>query len=445
MATIDVKVTSEVFESYLRRFEQQEQGPRWLVQARRSAFDHFAELGFPSHRHEDWRHTNVSPIAKTVFQAGPRSVDGIRDKLQPLILPGVDWSAAAARLVFINGHYAAGASSQGNLPEGVRLGSLAELVAAGDSTVEKHLGKYATGRDQAFVALNTAFLADGALIEVPGDAVVQGSIEVLFVSTSAPGTPTANFPRVLVVAGRGSKFSIVENYISLDDNASFTNAVTEIFVDEDASVEHTRIGQENRSAWHVGKIHSQQQRGSRFTSHVIALGGALVRHNLNAILGGEGAETLLTGLSAIDGKQHVDNFTILDHAKPLGTSREYYKGVLDGQAEGVFSGRIIVREDAQHTDAIQSNKNLLLSDSGKVESKPQLEIYADDVRCTHGATVGQLDEQALFYLQSRGIGRDQARSLLTYAFAADVLGRISDENVRKKLEAVLFERWNAKG
>lgn len=445
MATIDVNETSEVFESYLRRFEQQEQGPQWLAQARRSAFHHFAELGFPGHRHEEWRHTNVAPIAKTVFQAGPRFVDGLTHKLQQLTLPGVDWSAAAARLVFLNGHYVAGASSHGNLPDGVRLGSLAELVAAGDAVVEKHLGKYATGKDQAFVALNTAYLADGAFVEVPKGTVIEGAIEVLFVSTATAETPTATFPRVLVVAGRESQFSVAESYISLDENASFTNAVTEIFVDENAAVEHTRIGQENRSGWHIGKVQSHQERDSRFTSHVIALGGSLVRHNLHAVLNGEGVETLLTGLFAIDGKQHVDNFTILDHAKPHGTSREFYKGILDGQAEGVFSGRIIVREDAQHTDAIQSNKNLLLSDSASIESKPQLEIYADDVRCTHGATVGQLDAQALFYLQSRGIGKDQARSLLTYAFAADVLGRISDENVRHKLEAVLFERWNSKG
>ncbi|MGH9481706.1 MAG: Fe-S cluster assembly protein SufD [Terriglobales bacterium] len=445
-----------VVANYLVRFTGLEPRPAWLHQRRQAAFARFAELGFPGRKHEGWRQTNVGPIAESVFEPqSPLPPAELVPRLRELDLPGVDWSAEAARLVFINGVFAPGLSSGGALP-GCRIGALAPLFDRRDPAVEANL-EHDDERDQAFVALNTAFLHEGAFVEIAPAAVLERPISILYFTTgSASGTRAAgalgpaptnaskgiSHPRTLVLAGRESQAAIVETCAGFPGDVYFTNAVTTVEIGENASLEYARLGQESMAAFHVSKLRSRQRRDSRFAAHSFSFGGALVRNNVHAILDGEGAECVLNGLFVLDGAQHVDNSTLLDHAQPLGTSREYYKGVLDGKAVGVFNGRIIVRQDAQHTDAIQSNKNLLLSGgAASISAQPQLEIYADDVRCTHGATVGQLDAQALFYLRSRGLGLEESRKLLIYAFTADVLGRVKAAGLRPALERVLWRKW----
>ncbi|HUX68824.1 MAG TPA: Fe-S cluster assembly protein SufD [Terriglobales bacterium] len=442
MALLDTKETAAgVVASYLARFSGLDPRPAWLHQRRQAAFARFAELGFPSHRQEGWRQTNVARIAESIYAPQPPLPPGeLVPRLRALELPGVDWSAEAVRLVFVNGVYAPGLSSPG-AAAGCRVGPLAPLLADEPDRVAPHL-EHDDERDQAFVQLNTAFLADGAFIEIAPRQVVERPISILHLTTGCKERKGVAHPRTLVLAGRESQAAIVETSAGFDGDVYFTNAVATIELGDNARLEYTRLEQESRAAFHVSKLRARQGRDSRFTAHSVSLGGALVRNNVHAILDGEGAVCVLNGLYALDVAQHVDNSTILDHARPLGTSREYYKGVLDGKAVGVFNGRIIVRQDAQHTDAIQSNKNLLLSDSAATASaQPQLEIYADDVRCTHGATVGQLDAQALFYLRSRGLGLEESRKLLIYAFAADVLGRVEAAGLRPALEHLLWKKW----
>lgn len=433
-----------VVASYLARFSGLDPRPAWLHALRQDAFARFSELGFPGPRQEGWRQTNVTSIAQTVYEpVPPPPPRELVPRLRALELPGVDWSPDAIRLVFVNGVFAPGLSANAALASGVRAGSLAPLLESGDALARAH-ALHEEERDQPFVLLNTAFLADGAFVEIPSGLVLDRPIAILHV-TLGRGTGEAKgiaHPRTLIVAGAGSQARVIETLAGLEGETYFTNAVATCEIGDNARLEFTRIGQDTATASHIAKLRSRQGRDSRFAAHSLTLGGRLVRNNVHAILEGEGAECLLNGLYAIEGDQHVDNSTVLDHAKPLGTSREYYKGVLDGKAVGVFNGRIIVRPDAQHTDAIQSNKNLLLSEAAATaSSQPQLEIYADDVRCTHGATVGQLDAQALFYLRSRGLGLEESRKLLIYAFAADVLGRIQAEGLRTQLEAALWRKW----
>lgn len=437
-----------VVASYLARFSGLDPRPSWLHELRQDAFARFSEVGFPGPRQEGWRQTNIGSIAQTIFEpVTPPPPRELVPRLRALDLPGVDWSGESTRLVFINGAYAPGLSTRG--PECGRCcpacgtGALAPLLQSGAAAARAH-ALHDDERDQAFVLLNTAFLADGAFVEIPAGCTQERPISILHV-TLGRGTGEAKgiaHPRTLIVAGPGSQASVIETFAGLEGESYFTNAVTTIEVGDNARLEYTRIGQDTDTALHISKLRTRQGRDSRFAAHSLTLGGRLVRNNVHAILDGEGAECLLNGLYALGGEQHVDNSTVLDHAKPLGTSREYYKGVLDGKAVGVFNGRIIVRPDAQHTDAIQSNKNLLLSQAAATaSSQPQLEIYADDVRCTHGATVGQLDAEGLFYLRSRGLGLEQSRKLLIYAFAADVLARVQVPGLRAQLEAALWRKW----
>ncbi|MGH9477162.1 MAG: Fe-S cluster assembly protein SufD [Terriglobales bacterium] len=435
--------TTGVFASYAARFAGLDPRPAWLLELRQEAFARFTELGFPHHKMEGWRQTNTAPIARAAFETQALLPPAqLVPRLRALDLPGVDWSPQAPRLVFVNGAYAPGLSSTA-LPAGCRMGSLGERFARDGFDLKPYLD-YADQREQAFVALNTSFLADGAWIEIPPRTVLAQPITILQLTTGSAASKGISHPRTLVLAGKESQCALVETSAGFDGDVYLTNAVVAFEVGDNAQVEYTRIEQDSCAAFHVSTLRARQGRDSRFTAHSISLGGALVRNSVHCILDGEGSECLLNGLFALDGNQHVDNSTVLDHAKPLGTSREYYKGVLDNQAVGVFNGRIIVRQDAQHTDAIQSSKNLLLSDSAAtISTQPQLEIYADDVRCTHGATVGQLDAQALFYLRSRGLGVEESRKLLIYAFAADVLSRVKAPGLREKLEAVLWRKWTA--
>jgi Fe-S cluster assembly protein SufD len=403
--------------------------PAWLATLRRNAFDRFTALGFPTTHDEDWKYTNVSAIAKTRFEPGQMAAAEL-DRF-PLADLG-----CATRLVFVNGHFSRNLSSADHAPRGVRVHSLKELLLAGSETVESHLARYARFDNQAFVALNTALAEDGAVVEVGKDAVPGEPVHLLFLSVPNGG-PTVSHPRNLIVAGRGSQSSVIETYVGAGGAACFTNAVTEIVLGDGAVFDHYRIQQESDQAFHVATVQAIQGRQSVFSSHNVALGAALARNDVNSVLDAEGAECFLNGLFFAAGTRHVDNHTLLDHAKPHCQSRELYKGILAGRGVGVFNGKIVVRKDAQKTNAIQSSRNLLLSGEAVVNTKPQLEIFADDVRCTHGATVGQIDQEALFYMQSRGIPAGAARQLLIHAFAGEVLDLMKWQPAREKLAAGL--------
>ena len=287
--------------------------------------------------------------------------------------------------------------------------------------------------------MNTAFISDGAFVYIPKDSIVDAPIHLLFIAT-ASGKPEVSHPRNLIVAGANTQVKIVESYVGLDKAVYFTNAVTEIVAGENSVIDHYKLQRESVQAFHVATLQIQQARSTTFSTCSISMGGALVRNDVNAVLDGEGCESVLNGLYLVTGQQHVDNHTQIDHAKPHCSSREFYKGILDEKARGVFNGRIIVRPGAQKTDSKQTNKNLLLSEGALVNTNPQLEIYADDVKCTHGATIGQLSADVLFYLRSRGINLETARNLLTYAFASDITSRIKIESIRTELENILFSR-----
>jgi Fe-S cluster assembly protein SufD len=404
--------------------------PSWLVEARREALDRFLARGFPTPRDEEWRFTSVAPIAAEPFElAGASGVPagGASGGLR----------APAYELVFVNGRHAPSLSSADGLPEGVRLDSLAAALASGGAPDER-LTRVAAIEGQPFAALNTAFLTDGAFISIAPGTVLERPIHVRFLSApAAGGPPIVAHPRVFAAAGRDSRVSIVETYAGPGEGRSFTNAVTEIVVDEGAVVDHYTRQLQGPAAFHVGALHVRAARGAQVSSHSIGLGGGLVRNDVVAVLDGEGAGCTLDGLYLADGERLVDNHTTIDHARPHCGSRELYKGILAGRARGVFNGKVIVRPDAQQTDARQTNRALLLSDAARINSKPQLEIFANDVKCTHGAAIGQLDEEAVFYLRSRGLSGAEARRVLVRAFAAEVIGRMPLEAVRADTEAAL--------
>lgn len=413
-------------------------GPAWLQTLRQAAIDRFAALGFPTPRDEQWKYTSVAPIATTPFRpAGDGRDDGPdSEAIEPFVIGPPTWS----RLVFVNGRYAAKRSSVPAPAGDVRVSSLAEALLTDPAVVERHLGRQAAWERDAFTALSTAFVQDGAFVHVPAGVRVAEPIHLLFVATSpAPAAALAQ-PRTLVVAGRESQVTVIESYVGVGDDTYFTNAVTEIAAGAGAIVDHYKLGQESPGAYHIGATRARLERDSTLSSCSIVLGGRLVRNDLGVLLDAEGAACTLTGLYLVGDRQHVDNHVTVDHARPRGRSTQLYKGVLDGRSRAVFDGKVLVRRDAQKTDAHQTNKHLLLSDGAEVDSKPQLEIFADDVKCAHGAAEGQLGEDALFYLKSRGLDDRTARALLTYGFAAEVLQRIAVAPVRTYLDGLLAAR-----
>jgi Fe-S cluster assembly protein SufD len=409
--------------------------PAWLRGLREDAFSRFCETGFPTTKDEDWRFTNVSAISNTSFQM----VDGNQriatlESLKSFHIPG-----AACRIVFVNGRFAPQLSDMGSLPPGVKVGSLADEIAQNPAALKPHLGRYInTGRD-GFAALNTAFIEDGAYVYLPRRTVIEAPIHLLFVS-AADGGPAMAHPHTLIVAEDETQAGIVEDYVSLGSGAFFSNVVTELVAGENAVLSHYLIEREDLQAYNISTLRMQQARSANVSSHSVLLGGGLVRNNVHPVLAGEGGECLINGLFIGNGRQHMDNYMLVEHASPHCSSRQFYNGILDGSSHGVFHGRIIVHKDAQKTDAKQTNRNLLLSDNAQIDTKPQLEIYADDVKCTHGATIGQIEENALFYMRSRGIDEASARQLLLFAFASESLNRMKSDAVREYLEAVI-RRW----
>jgi len=431
-----------VTELYLKEFEAfagngGAEGPEWVRALRRTAIDRFARVGFPSAKEEDWRFTNIQPLVQRAFRRPATGGRVSPEELAPFLFGHAEWIT----LVFVNGRYAPELSvgPADRLPAGVEVGSLADALARDPAALERHLTRHVGVDASPFVALNTAFLKDGAFIHVPANTALETPIHVVFVADRDAADVVA-FPRNLYVLERSAQATIVESYVALTEATYFTNAVTEIALGENAVLHHDRIQQESEQAYHIAATHARQLRDSRYVSFSLMAGGAISRHNLTAHLDAPHCEVVLNGLYLARGEQLVDNHTAVYHDHPDCRSWEVYKGVLDGASHAVFNGKVFVKPEAQKTDGKQTNRNLLLSDRARVDTKPQLEIFADDVKCTHGATVGALDELPLFYLKSRGIGGDLARKLLTYAFAAEVLGEIRLQPVKQSLEALMMAR-----
>jgi Fe-S cluster assembly protein SufD len=406
----------------------------WLIRLRAEARARFDVLGIPKPTDEDWRHTNVQPVAPfAATAAGPAKASAAAVDALPLA------AALPHRAVLVNGHYDERLSTLSGLPRGVSVRSLATALADTPSTLEPHVGRAASGENAAFVALNTALFSDGIVVTVDAGVEVAAPLHIVHVAVPGPN-PTAIHPRTLVHAREGSQLTLVESFVSLQAGTYLTNSVTEIIAEASAHVTHVKIQSEGASGWHVATVAAHQARDAQFVSHNVSFGAALARHDIGSRLDGPGAECRLYGLYVVDGAQHVDNHTWLDHAMPNCPSWEMYKGLLAGAGKAVFNGRIVVREGAQKTDAKQSNKNLILGDQAVVHTRPQLEIHANDVKCTHGATIGRLDDAALFYLRTRGIGKDEARSVLIRAFAEDLIDNIPIREVREYLSDVLHVR-----
>ncbi|MBI3894923.1 MAG: Fe-S cluster assembly protein SufD [Acidobacteria bacterium] len=423
------------FQALKKRLAAKE--PGWLQRLRQEAIQAFTELGFPTTRHEEWKYTSVTPIAQTPFQT-PWEQKDLSWKPETAALE--PWrSLSDVCLVFVNGSFCESLSSFQGLPSGVKAGNLASLLPGSPDGFMEHLARYADHRNHPFIALNTALWQDGAYLWLPKGTVLERPVHLLFIST-AKDAPLVSHPRSLVLAERESQATIIESYLGVGEGVCFSNAVTEIVAGENTVLDHYQLQLENERSAHIATLQVYQDRNAHFTSGSVSLGGALVRNEVNAVLDAEGSECVLNGLYLAQGRQHMDNRTSMDHARPHCSSRQHYNGILDGHAAGVFNGRIIVRPDAQKTDAIQKNRNLLLSEEATVNTKPQLEIFANDVRCTHGATVGQIDPEALFYLRSRGIAQQDARNLLIYAFAGDILDRIRPAEVRTRVENALNAR-----
>jgi Fe-S cluster assembly protein SufD len=431
----------EQIENWLENFtEAQKDAPGralpWLKKLREDAFARFCEVGFPTTRDEDWRFTNVSAIARTAFKPAPVYE---HSQLEAMGIGVFDIPGMAARLVFVNGQFRLSLSSLKDLPKGVTVASLREQIEQHPETLEKHLGRYADTQRDSFVALNTAFLGDGAYVHVARGVVVEQPIFVLYLSTQED-TPTMTQPRNLIVAENESQVSVIEDYLSVGgESVVFSNAVTELVAGESAIAQHFLIEREHLKAFNISTLRIEQGRSANVSSHSLLLGGGLVRNNVHPVLAGEGGECLINGLFLGTGRQHLDNYMHVEHAAPHCGSRQFYNGILDGHAHGVFHGRIVVHKPAQKTDAKQTNRNLLLSDDAQIDTKPQLEIYADDVKCTHGATIGQIEENALFYLRSRGISEEEARKLLLMAFAEECVDRMHPGAARDHVEKLIRE------
>ncbi len=409
----------------------------WLSRKRQSARSRFEQLGVPKASDEDWRQTNLQPIAPHVSTIAPEASLS-RDALERLPLA----STLPCRAVLVNGRFDPSLSSIESLPRGVQIRGLAEALAAEPDAIEPHLGA-AADADAPFVALNTASFTDG--IVVTAEPRIECLVPIHIVHVAVPGSAFAAIhPRVLVVAAAGSRLTVIETFLSHGTGGYLTNAVTEIVTGDDAGVTHVKVQSEGPEGWHVAAVSGRQARSSTLVSHNVSLGAALARNDIGSTLAGTGAECRLYGLYLADGTQHVDNHTWLDHAAPHCPSWEMYKGLLAGTARAVFCGRIHVREGAQKTDAKQSNKNLILGDGALVFTRPQLTIHANDVKCTHGATIGRLDEDALFYLRSRGIDRADSHNLLVRAFAGDLIENIPAPAVRTALSAALSARLEAR-
>lgn len=404
---------------------------------RKEALNRFEQLEFPTQKDEEWKYTNISPLLKHNFVPSSNKVTVENKLIKKYLFEEMEHSL----LVFVNGHFADEHSDIKNLPDGVVTGSLSEAIKNNSPHIEKHFTKYAHHQNNIFTALSTAYTNDGAFIYVPDGKIVEDPVHILYITNSDDENLIVQ-PRNLFIAGENSQVTIIEHYVSTEESVYFTNAVTEIVADESSVVDHIKLQEESINAFHIARMEVDQERSSNFSSHSISIGGELTRNDFNSRFNAEGSECTLNGLYLIEGNQLFDAHTLIDHAMPHCNSHEHYKGILNDRSRGVFNGKVIVRPDAQKTNAFQENNNILLSNNALVNTKPQLEIFADDVKCSHGATIGQLDEEARFYLKSRGIGEEASRAILLHAFASDVITSIKTESVRNYLEKIITERFN---
>ena len=416
------------------RQEAEATDPQWLRDLRQVAWSRFNKLGFPTARrgNEKWKYTNVRPLAAANFGNPPAAgvpknitVDDLRHT--------APWNDSWTNLVFLDGHFARHLSSDTNTASQVGITSLADAIASENPVLQSQLAKHATVDDDGFTALNTAFLRDGALIDVPAGHIASDPVHLIFVTTGQQDH-AASYPRTLLIAGANSRVTVLESYVSLAESSYFTNAVTEFVLEDGSQVEHYRLLLENADAFHVGTMRVQQGKDSSISSASFARGAAMARQDVQVTLDAPGASCSLNGLYMTAGEQHIDNLINIDHAQPYTKSRLFYKGILDGKSKAVFGGTVLVRKDAQKTDAQQTDKNLLLSREAEVDSKPSLLIYADDVQCSHGATAGHIDKETLFYMQSRGLDRETASRILIHAFASQIIDTVELEPLRDYLD-----------
>jgi Fe-S cluster assembly protein SufD len=436
--------------SYLEAFETLKERaalalPSWLQRLRANAFERFEELGFPSVKDEEWKYTNVAAITKADFQLGVSTESSSRSSDAQELARFGSPETNASQLIFVNGKLRNDLSSVSSLPAGVVAMDLSQAILDErySEIVRTNLARYADYVANGFTALNTAFISEGAFVHIPKGIVVETPIQLLFISDGA-GVNAASFPRVLFVAEENSSATLVESYASTHDSAYFTNAVVEIVLKEGARLEHYKVQRESQAAFHIATTQVDLGPNSTYDSTTITFGAQLSRHDYGVTMDHEGAECWVDGLYLVTAGQHTDTHSVIDHRRPHCTSHQLYKGILDGKSRAVFNGKVFVRHDAQKTDAMQTNKNLLLSNEARVDTKPQLEILADDVKCAHGAAVGQIDEDELFYLATRGIHPDLARNLLTYGFAEEVIGKIKVDSIRAQLDAAVLNRLNAR-
>ena len=404
---------------------------------RKEALNRFSQLEFPTQKDEEWKYTNISPLLKHNFVPSSEKVSVGKEFVKSKLFD----ETALNLIVFVNGYFADEHSDLENLPRGVVAGSLSEAIKNNSPLIEKHFTKYADHQNNIFTALSTAYTDNGAFIYVPDGKIVEDPIHIIYI-TSSDDNKIIIQPRNLFIAGKNSQVTIIEHYVSTEESIYFTNAVTEIVANESSVVDHIKLQEESINAFHIARMEVNQERNSNFSSHSISIGAQLTRNDFNSRFNAEGSECTLNGLFMIEGNQLFDAHTLIDHAMPHCNSHEHYKGILNDKSRGVFNGKVIVRPDAQKTNAFQENNNILLSNNALVNTKPQLEIFADDVKCSHGATIGQLDEEARFYLKSRGIGEEASRAILLHAFASDVVTSIKTESLRNYLEKIITERFN---
>ena len=410
------------------------EGPGWLDAFRQQGINRFATQGFPTLQDEDWRFTNVAAITRLPFKPAPAAaLEAIPSGLLPF--GGVETDL----LVFVDGRFASHLSKVGSVTEGAFVGPLSQALETPGLDLDQSLGNHVTGAENAFAALNAAYFVDGGVVIVPRGKSLERPVQLCFISTGSVAGG-ASSPRTWIRVGDGASATVVETFVGMGRAAYLTNAVTEAVVGDSGVLEHLRFQDDAAEAFHVGTMHYHLGRASRCWGHSLAMGARLSRVNIRASLAGEGLEAVLNGLYLTRGEQLADHHMVVDHQRPHCASHEYFNGILDERSKGVFHGRILVQQEAQKTDAKQTNKNLLLSDDATVDTKPQLEIYADDVKCTHGATVGQMNEDSIFYLRARGIGLERARRMLMHAFAGEITERIQHEGLREQLDRLVWDR-----
>jgi Fe-S cluster assembly protein SufD len=446
MVSQKVKEESQYQEAF-RQLQQRSpaSSAAWFERLRESALDRFEQLGFPSVKDEEWKYTNVAPITKLDFKPAQASVDPDAQITSAEAARFGYIEAQDSNLVFLNGVLRNDLSSLAGLPAGVVAIDLADAIADAKygELVREHLARSADYNANAFTALNTAFVSSGAFVLIGKGTELASPLHLNFIADPS-GSDSANSPRVLVVAEENSRATVIESYAATSDAAYFTNAVVEIVLKDGASLRHYKVQRESLDAYHVATTSADLGSNSSYDSTTINFGARLSRHDIHVEMAKEGAECWVDGLYVVSSDQHTDTHSVIDHQQPHCTSHQLYKGILDGKSRAVFNGKIFVRHGAQKTDAMQTNKNLLLSEEARVDTKPQLEILADDVKCAHGAAVGQIDEDELFYLETRGIHPDLAKNLLTYGFAEEVIGKIKVDSIRAQLDEAVLNRINAR-